>query len=440
MTPPEDLPADGTPAANRYQTQLSYLERVYAGQVERGPREWARTGVDYLYRKGHVLVRDQYLNDVLTLLRERPLDIAADRGEGRRHSAPDQRLPDRNLNPVLAGVTLVKVEPNHTILNALDLIEGTIGRGIAAPDHLVSICPTGYCPASEPEVVPPWAVPDPPPSKDRTAGEGVRVYVVDTGLDPAAPAGHTWMTGVTGETDDLFTPPPQGQAPIPKIMKYGGHGTFVAGVLRCVAPAADVVVKRVLGTPQAGAAFESDLVVALDHALAEAPDIISMSAGTLTYDATGLLSFEVFGETRLSRLKGVAMVVAAGNNDGTRPFYPAAFDWTVSVGALARNWRDRASFSDHGGWVDVYAPGEDIVNAFPTGDYDCEDPPYAGEHRTFAGMARWSGTSFATPIVAGTIAARMSHTGENGRTAAAAVLAQARSHHQPGVGAVVRPS
>src|SRR5262249_36544651 len=155
------------------------------------------------------------------------------------------------------------------------------------------------------------------------------------------------------------------------------------GVLRCMAPRTEVYVEGVF--TKAGATFESELVRQLDQALNKSPDIISLSAGTRTREELSLLGFDVFYEDRLGRVKGALLVACAGNDGGPGPFFPAAVPGTVSVGALDAYRRDRADFSNHGHWVDVYAPGTDLINAFLTGRLVCKEPPHKNEVRTFQG-------------------------------------------------------
>ena len=370
-------------------------------------------GVSYMYAEGHLVVREEHLGRVQQLL---PQPCPAER--------------------VARGVMLVRMgeDAPGRVPDLLPQIDAELGAGIATPNHVLTVAPGEVrpCPATEPQQV--YDEIEPSPSVDvDNGGAGVLIYVADTGLLDGAAASVPWLHGVQGDPDPLPKPLADGTQPIPP---YAGHGTFVAGVARCVAPKADVYVANIFNV--AGSALESDFVGKLDAALDLGVDIFNLSITSPTRNDMPLLAVAGWLK-RVRQYKGVVCTVAAGNSSSRLPQWPAAFPGTVSVGALAADWHSRADFSNYGGWVDVYAPGRGLINAYATGVYTCRVPPYVGQERQFYGMARWSGTSFSTPIVTGLIASRMSRTGENGRQAAAALLAEARTQAIPGVGAVLLP-
>jgi subtilisin family serine protease len=405
-------------------------------------------GVGFMYARGEILVQEHYLEKVLEILDQpkvRLLDIR------------DAPKGSATVEPLIDGIVVLLLPQREDgsripVLEALDRIDRTIGPGHATPNHVLTVADgdVGPCPATEPEQVYDGIEPFPAVAHgDR--GSGISVFVADTGLlfypgdtvkdygPPAHPhrvvtnegTVHAWLKGVRGTLDKL-----EDLTGGNTVQPYEAHGTFVAGVARCMAPAADIFVANIFKV--AGSTLESHLVRHLNAELAHGYDIFHLSIEAPTRKDLPLIAFERWLR-RLHEYKGVACVVAAGNSGYSLPSWPAAFPEVVSVGALAADWRSRALFSNYGPWVDVYAPGRDLVNAFATGTYTCNTAPYAPQERTFYGMAKWSGTSFSTPVVTGLIAARMSRTGENGREAAAALLTEARAHAIPGVGPVLLP-
>jgi len=338
-----------------------------------------------------------------------------------------------------------------------DAAGGHVGhpaRPMASPNHLVTIAPVNLCPAGEPHPVTPgtplWP-PYPQPQHETpgapgtpAAGTGVSVLIIDTGLQADFAAGQAALAGVQALPGESPRVPVDPETDL--IKEYAGHGTFIAGVLRSVAPGTDVAVSSAL--QYAGAlpedALGSTILTALE-ALGQWPDIISLSAGTPSHRHRTLMSLEPLFE-QLDAHPGTVLVAAAGN-DGTHehPFFPAAsarsHPGIISVGALRRDGLGRACFSNYGDWVKVYAPGEQIINVFRHGTYGyhhqsthvcryrthplyypcgCIDPVTSvDEEVNFDGLASWNGTSFATPLVAGLIAAHMTETKNSDARAAA---------------------
>lgn len=412
-------------------------ERTFLADSAAHPPDWRDVGdVDYLYREGVILASPRDVDRVVGAL------DTVYRVEG---DSPDDPVVDVTTSGVTSGVVALGIAPidreTRRVPEILDELDVLLGPGVARPDTVVFVCPHA-CPATEPEEVPartgepyPRAAPGACgcgrgcTARDGRGG-GVSVAVVDTGFLPRAAADHLWLAGVTGDPEE-----PLGASGA--IRPYAGHGTYVAGGVRAMAPDAQVSVKGAFLL--AGADYESQIVPKLIEALTTCPDVVVLGFAASTRKNFSMPTFDDLYDVHLRHLKGVVVLAPAGNDGATRRMWPAAYPWVVSVGALAADWRSRAAFSNHGAWVDVYAPGEGLVNAFAYGSYVCAEPPHAGKVRDFDGMARWSGTSFAAPLVAGLVAARMSVTGQNGQQAAASLLRIARRRGIPGVGAVLVP-
>src|SRR5262245_33528937 len=252
------------PPTSPQQAQYQHVGQALGDSVAAGPGGWRDTGVHYLHEGRHLLVRAEHLESVTAAL-------AAHGTACRPH-----------VRPTVRGVVLVELSRAEgsereplSCLEAIELIEtgevgswegrvAPLGRGAAAPNHLMHVCPVvSFCPATEPFPVPSGTAPYPGLAPDPAAGESIKVVVADTGLDHGTAARTPWLTGVTGDPDPGVHDG--------RIDKYAGHGTFIAGVLRCVAPAATVHVRNVFPTRSpignGGFAFESDVVPVLEDIL-----------------------------------------------------------------------------------------------------------------------------------------------------------------------------
>jgi Subtilase family len=431
------------PVPARMRDQTSLILNNLPGAAAYPPSDqWDEVDdVNYLYRADTILARQQDAGRVSEAIER----ILGQTGYG-DVAQRDRQIRSERVDST-RGVIRFTLPPTGTPVPAiLDRLDEEFGPGVATPDHILYVCPYS-CPATEPIQVAPGTVePVPPPGlnagdcrpcggvpRPACDGDGVFISIVDTGLIPAVAAAHSWLAGVHGATEDPYTTLANGDT---IIVPYAGHGTFVAGVARCMAPKASGYVERAFDI--AGANYETMLPASLADALNRNPDILVFTFCTTTRHDQSLITFDDFYETRIRYMKGLVVLAPAGNDGNQRRTWPAAYREVISVGALSTNWRDRAWFSNYGKWVDVYAPGQDLINAFPAGTYVCTEPP-VGQLREFNGMAKWNGTSFSTPVVAGLIAARMSTTGENAPQAADSLLRLANRQAVPGIGAVLYP-
>ncbi|WP_254703474.1 S8 family serine peptidase, partial [Pseudarthrobacter sp. C4D7] len=241
-----------------------------------------------------------------------------------------------------------------------------------------------------------------------SSGAGVRAYVIDTGVMAGntdfggrVAAGWTAIADGKGSSD------------------CNGHGTHVAGIIAGqtygVAKAATVVPVRALGCD--GSGYDSDVIAGLDwvasqHA-AGAPAVANLSIG-------GASSAMLDDAIKALVNDGVTTVVAAGNAAvDACTISPARVPEALTVAASDSSDR-QAPFSNYGSCVDLYAPGVGIASDWDT---------------SATSTATLSGTSMASPHVAGAAALVLSRNPQQTPAAVAAELTSAATQ-----GAISNPS
>ena len=258
----------------------------------------------------------------------------------------------------------------------------------------------------------------------RGDGKGVRIAVLDTGMFD-----HQWLLAVqrAAGSGDVWDAEPDSYADAET-----GHGTFIAGLILQVAPAAEVYVVKVLDSHGVG----DDAAVA--QAMEQLPqdiDIVNLSLGGYTDNDSAPLAIAC--AVQVMRKQRGAVVAAAGNAGSDRPFWPAAFKQVLAVGAVDQkdgHWQ-RADFSNFGWWVDAAARGVNLASTFSKGQTKVaqgDKPDPSDPTISFDGWAAWDGTSFASPITAAVLARTMSRNGlANAADAQAHVLTTSPPAPQP---------
>jgi Subtilase family len=350
------------------------------------------------------------------LLRPRQILVApADVADVQKH-LPDWK-PDAE-NHTSGSTIFTLANGNGTareVLSALATVrKATAGRphgpAKVAPNH-VFVGETGVTFTGEPRIqggnattARPEKPPATLPARTRRSddGDGVKIAVLDTGLFD-----HAWLPPALvdrgANSDDTWDADGD---------KFGdaeaGHGTFVSGVIRQVAPAAHVHVVKVLDSQGVG----DDHTVAL--AMERLPrdiQIVNLSLGGYTDDDSAPMA--VAAALKIIRGRGGAIVAAAGNDGLKRPFWPAAFKQVLAVGAVhfGKRWL-RAPWSNYGYWVDVAARGVNTASTYATAKTKfCETEGGPTTTLAFDGWARWDGTSFAAPITAAYLGRLMTRNG-----------------------------
>ncbi|MGP4047228.1 type VII secretion-associated serine protease mycosin [Streptomyces sp. 2A115] len=231
----------------------------------------------------------------------------------------------------------------------------------------------------------------------QSKGKGVRVAVIDTGVDTKNPQ----LTGaVDASSGANYLPEKDAKGePIDRGKDDGttdtvGHGTRVAGIIAArpagktgfvgLAPEATII--PVKQNDSEGHGTAETLAAAIRHAIQAKADVINISQDT----ANAVEPDPALKQAVDAALNAEIVVVASAGNDGlggtVKQTYPASYEGVLAVAASDRN-NERAAFSQAGEFVGVAAPGVDMISTVPKGGH-CSD----------------NGTSFSAPYVAGVAA------------------------------------
>jgi len=161
-----------------------------------------------------------------------------------------------------------------------------------------------------------------------------------------------------------------------------GHGTMTAGLIHLVAPEAKIMPLKVFTA--SGSAYSSNILRAIYYAVANGARVMNMSWNYSSY------SNQLSQAIQYANSRGVVSIASAGNSGEDTVVYPGGLLGVIDVASTSNN-DTQSSFTNYGTppvWL--AAPGESVVTTFPWGTY----------------AAGW-GTSFSTPLVAGTAALMM---------------------------------
>ncbi|WP_026874646.1 S8 family peptidase [Jiangella gansuensis] len=368
----------------------------------------ARDRVEYMYKHGELLCRGTDLDLVLAAFANTGLE-----------------RPERVTSP-LPSLRVLHVG-DRDAAELADTLAATLGDGVLTPNHVLDAhAYVRLCPATEPL---PWHGPVTDLPEPRGTGRA-HVAVVDTGFSAtvADDSAYARFSAVApdSEPDDLVH-----VQDTTIIEPYGGHGTAATARLLAVTGAESTTV-HVSSCAVGGAVDEVSVAQAVAAAARSGASVISLQAGAYTREAEPPVAFAALRDDVLTDHPDTVLVAAAGNNSTDDEFWPAAFDWVTGVGGLTTDGSARADWSNHGEWVDVYAVGDNVTVPYPNGSYE-----YLGSELSVEftqGHAIWSGTSFATPVVAGMIARRMIEDDVDAPAARDAVLADAATAAVTGIG------